>query len=158
MTVNGLKIEDKFKDLEIFGTKIKGGTRQVFKFSTKEEINANILKLQLVCERLNAKLFVFSKEKYTSSNICMVMYDEKDNSSNIYKKLMLFINECQKAVFSGEDVVVVVNQTEAIERAIDSFEEDVKARTKKHLQSEFSKILSLGNVLIVYHLDEDVTY
>ena len=158
LTINGIKVEDKFKGIELSGVNIKGGSHQDFRFSTKEEINANILKLQLVCERLNAKLFVFSKEKYTSSNICMVMYDEKDNSSNIYKKLMLFINECQKAVFSGEDVVVVVNQTEAIERAIDSFEEDVKARTKKHLQSEFSKILSLGNVLIVYHLDEDVTY
>lgn len=158
LTINGIKVEDKFKGLELSGVQIKGGSKQDFRFSTKEEINANILKIKLTCESLNAKVFVFSKENYTSGNIFTTMYSEKDSSSNLYKKLMLFIGECQKAVFDGEDVVVVIDQTVAIEKAINSFENDVKMRTKKHLQSEFSKILSLGNVLIVYELDEDATY
>ena len=158
LTINGLKVEDRFSGLELSGVYIKGGSKQDFRFSTKEEINANMLKLQMACDKLNAKIFVFSKNKYSTNNIVTVEYSEDDNGSNVYKKLMLFISECQKAVFDGGDVVVVIDQTEAIENAIKSFENDVQARIKKHLQSDFAKMLSLGNVLIVYELDEEVTY
>ena len=158
LTVNGIKVEDKFKDFELFGTKVKGGSRQVFKFSTKEEIDASILNLHRVGEQVDSKVFVFSKKNYISNNVSTVTYDETDSSSNIYKKFMRFISECEKKVFDGEDVIVVVDQTTAVKSAIDSFEYDVSERIKKHLQSEFTKILSLGNVLIIYELNENVIY
>ncbi len=158
LTINGLKVEDKFKGLEIGGIVLKGGSKQVFRLSTKEEINTNILKLQMVSDDIGAKVFVFSKNKYTSSNTTSVVYEKEDNSSNIYKKFMCFLSECEKAVFDCKDIVVVIDQTGEIEKAVNSFELDVQARIKKHLQSEFSKILSLGNVLIVYELDESATY
>lgn len=158
LTVNGIKVEDKFKDLEIFGTKIKGGSRQVFKFSTKEEINANILKLQMISEKIETKVFVFSEKEYKSNRVSTVVYDRNDSSSNLYKKFMLFVGECEKEVFAGEDVIVVIDEPKVVQTAIDSFEYDVGDRIKKHLQSEFEKILSLGNVLIVYEIEESFTY
>ena len=158
LTVNGIKVEDKFKDLEICGTRIKGGSRQVFKFSTKEEIDANILKLQMISEKTGSKIFVFSKNNYKSNNVSTITYSDDDNSATIYKKLMLFISECEREVFDGEDVIVVVDQPAKVNLAIESFEYDVKDRIKKHLQSEISKILSLGNVLIVYELEEGAIY
>ncbi len=158
LTVNGIKVEDKFKDLELYGTKIKGGSHQVFKFSTKEEIDTNILKLQTISEQTDSKIFVFSKKNYKTNNITTITYNEKDNSSCIYKKFMLFISECERKVFDGEDVIVVVDQTAELGSAIESFELDVSERIKKHIQSEFAKILSLGNVLIIYEVEERVIY
>ena len=36
LTINGLKVEDKFSGLELSGIHIKGGSKQDFMFSTKE--------------------------------------------------------------------------------------------------------------------------
>ena len=45
-----------------------------------------------------------------------------------------------------------------IEYAIESFDEDVSMRIKKHLRETVENHLLLGNVLVVYQLDEVVTY
>ena len=71
---------------------------------------------------------------------------------------MIFVGKCEKALFESSDAIVVVDGTKSIENAINSFDEDVSDRIKKHLEETIGKHLLLGNVLIVFNLDETVIY
>ena len=71
---------------------------------------------------------------------------------------MIFVGKCEKALFESSDALVVVDGTRSIEKAINSFDEDVSDRIKKHLEEAIGKHLLLGNVLIVFKLDETVIY
>lgn len=153
LTINGIKCEDKFKDFEFDGVVLSGGKKQDFKFSTKEEIYLSISKMQRFCENNDIKLHIFSSENYSSPCIATTQYDESDNYSNLYKKLIGFIAECEKSVQNGEDFVLLIDQINLVKQAINSFEKDVRDRIKKHLHDEISKILSLGNVVVLYELE-----
>jgi hypothetical protein len=53
----------------------------------------------------------------------------------------------------------MMTDTHLIERAVESFDESVSGRIKKHLQDKQEEFVKLGNVLLVFKLDEeDVTY
>ena len=68
---------------------------------------------------------------------------------------MAFVNLCEKYVFDGENIVVITDESEYIEEIVNSLDEDVSTRTKKHLQVRINELLALGNALIVYKKDTD---
>jgi hypothetical protein len=55
----------------------------------------------MISEKTGSKVFVFSKNNYKSNNVSTITYSDDDNSATIYKKLMLFISECEREVFDG---------------------------------------------------------
>ena len=104
------------------------------------------------------KILIFSSDKFSGKTTQTITYNEDDNSSQVYKKLMCFVDMCERSLYDTDQIVVVVDKTTAIENAMESFERDISDRIKKHLQEQMSKLSSLGNALVVYKLDKIITY
>lgn len=158
VTINGVKIPDNFENITVCNSPAKRGEKQVFNLSTKEEIKEEIKKIIDQIQKTNLKLFIFSDDEYSSKNVECVTFDKNASQSQIYKTFMIFVGKCEKALFESSDAIVVVDGTKSIENAINSFDEDVSDRIKKHLEETIGKHLLLGNVLIVFNLDETVIY
>ncbi|MBO5344943.1 MAG: Rho termination factor N-terminal domain-containing protein [Clostridia bacterium] len=158
VTINGVKIPDNFENITVCNSPAKRGEKQVFNLSTKEEIKEEIKKIIDQTQKTNLKLFIFSDDEYSSKNVECVTFDKNASQSQIYKTFMIFVGKCEKALFESSDALVVVDGTRSIEKAINSFDEDVSDRIKKHLEEAIGKHLLLGNVLIVFKLDETVIY
>ena len=71
---------------------------------------------------------------------------------------MTVVDLCEKYVFEGESIVVVTDELEFIEETIESLDEAVSSRAKKHLQAKVKELLELGNALIIYKLDKNFIY
>ena len=132
------------------------GKKQVFHFCTKEEINEDILKLLKATK--NLKKIVFSREDYSSFSDEYIKTETEADAYRAYKQFMSFVALCEKYVFEGESIVVVTDESRFIEETIESFDEEVSNRTKKHLQAKIDELLELGNALVVYKLDKDSIY
>lgn len=159
VSVNGKSVKDKFEDFRCLGHTFKNGGKQVFHFSTKEEIKTEISNIEKSCKEKDARLAVFSAGDYIADADTLVKVCEADVSEVIYKKLIQFTSFIEKSIYDGESVVAVMTDTELIERAVDSFDEQVSSRIKKHLQDKQEAFAKLGNVLLIFKLDEeDVTY
>ena len=156
VSINGVKVEHKFDELNLDGEKIKGGTSNIFHYSTKEEIDKEIKKLTNYCTNIKAKVYLFSTENCADATT--VVFDEKDNGSTVYKKLMQFVGLCEKQSFELEEFVMIIDRADLIDEQISSLEKDVVERIKKHLQETIQNIISAGNVLQVYYLDKEFTY
>lgn len=158
ITINGIKVKDKFVGLNIDGKPVEKGNTANFYLRTKEEIKAAIESLENSCTKNNIKLIVFSRNEYMASCSQCVTYSETEEASAIYKKFMIFAGFCEEAVYGSEDIVVVVENIEDVENLVDSFDADISARIKKHLQSLITKIITLGNAFISFKIEEEVTY
>lgn len=158
ISVNGIKIVDKFKEISVQTLNLKGGSKEVFYLRTKEEIEKDINSLKKSAESQNIKFLLFSSNKNFKSKVGFVTFDESDTYSSIYKSAMKFVQMCEQAMFNSEDVLVVVDEAKSVLKAIDSFEKDVSERIKKHLNSTIDRLLKTGNVLIFYRVREDITY
>lgn len=132
------------------------GKKQVFHFCTKEEIKKDILKV--LKENKELKTIVYSSENYEKECDVFVKTETIEDSQKAFKHIMNFFNLCEKYIFEGETIVILTDELDYIEKVIDSLDEEVSNRTKKHLQSRINEILSLGNALIVYKLDTDFIY
>ena len=158
ISINGVKTENKFDGLNINGEKVKGGIPNIFHCSTKEEIKNSITSLKDSAKLQNLKMYIFSAETYVDDFLKVISFSEKDGASVIYKKFMQFIGLCEKTALESDDFVMVIDGADIIESLLKTFEEDVCERIKKHLHETISKIVSLGNVLCVYRLDQNITY
>lgn len=158
ISINGMKVPDNFNIVKTCGSVVKAGSTQVFHLSTKDEIDNEIKNIIKTIEKTNIKLFIFSDTQYEGKNVESLTFAENNNAPQIYKNLMIFIGRWEKAWFDNSDCLVVVDGMDVIERAIKSFDEDVSERIKKHLKEMVNKLTILGNALVVYKLDEEITY
>ena len=127
------------------------GKKQVFHFSTKEEIKNEIL--NQIEYNLDYKVIVYSSEEYNKEGIEYIKTDKSLDSEMAYKQFMSFVTLCEKYVFEGENIVVITDESAFIQKVIESLDEDVSLRIKKHLQARIEELLSLGNALLVYKQD-----
>ena len=157
VSINGKKVNNGLEDLECLGHTFKNGGKQVFHLSTKEEIETEIKNIKEHCTKSGAKFAVFAADGCDGDAVVKV--DANDADEVVYKKLVQFISLTEKAIYDGESVVAVMTDTDLVERAINSFDEQIASRTKKHLQDKQEAFAKLGNVLLIFKLDEeDVTY
>lgn len=157
VSINGNPVENKLENLEVLGHTFVDGGKQVFHLSTKEEIEKEIKSVAASCKDVKVALFTGS-DKDIKADI-KIYVDEADSNEVIYKKLIQFTALIEKAIYDGESVVAMMTDTYLIERAVESFDESVSGRIKKHLQDKQEEFVKLGNVLLVFKLDEkDVTY
>jgi len=71
---------------------------------------------------------------------------------------MNLVKTCEKFCSESEDVVLVIENADDIQKMINSFESSVSERIKKHLKEMFSKFLNLENIVISYKIEEDFNY
>lgn len=153
VSINGKVINDMKKlNEEMFGKK------QVFHYSTKEEIKADILNQIKHAQNECAKVVVFSENDYSNSGLDYVKADKNQSSEKAYKEFMALVNLCEKFVYDGENIVVITDESDFIESIIESFDGEVANRIKKHLQSRINEFLALGNALIVFKQDTEAIY
>ena len=150
ISINGKIINSNDTKNEILGKK------QVFHFCTKEEINKDILKV--LNENKDLKTLVYSSENYKDNCDVFVKTETSDDSQKAFKHIMNFVNLCEKYIFEGETIGVLTDELDYIESVVDSLDEEVSNRTKKHLQTRINELLALGNALIVYKLDTNFIY
>lgn len=150
ISINGKIINSNDTKNEILGKK------QVFHFCTKEEINKDILKV--LKENKDLKTLVYSSENYDGLCDVFVKPESLEDSQKAFKNIMNFVNLCEKYIFEGETVVVLTDEPDHIESVINSLDEEVSNRTKKHLQTRINELLALGNALIVYKIDKEFIY
>lgn len=153
VSINGKVINDTKKLSED-----KFGKKQVFHYSTKEEIKNDIeSQIQLALDE-KAKVVVFSEQDYSKFDKTYVNVDKTQTTEKAYKQFMSFVNLCEKFVYDGENLVIITDESDYIESVINSFDSEVSSRIKKHLQTRINDFLALGNALLVYKLDEEVMY
>ena len=104
------------------------GKQQVFHYSTKEEISKEIL--NFLKENKDLKTIVLSREDYSSNCDTMVKIDETQDHCLNYKQFMSFVTLCEKFVFEGETFAIVTDESDFIEKTIESLDEEVSNRTK----------------------------
>ena len=127
------------------------GRKQVFHFSTKEEIKNDILR-QIEYNK-DLKVILYSGEEFTKEGVEYVKTEKSQDAELDYKHFMSFVNLCEKYVFEGENIVVITDESQFIQSVIESLDNEVSSRTKKHLQARIDELLSLGNALLVYKRD-----
>ena len=132
------------------------GKKQVFHFSTKEEIKEEIL-TQIKLNN-DLKIIVYSEENYDLDGVEYIKTDKTQENDIAYKQFMSFVNLCEKYVFEGENIVVITDESQFIERVIESFDKEVACRIKKHLQARIDDLLALGNALLVFKHDTNTIY
>lgn len=156
-SINGIKIKND-APIPLDSGVVNWGKSQDFYLSTKEEINQKINKLLDYCKDKDAKLMIFGNSNYFSDNCYFVAYSETDNGSVVYKKLMGFIDTCQKNAISGENVIVVFENKTFVDNVLCSFDEDILCRIKKHLNDVISELTDVGNICISFKLQENLWY
>ena len=132
------------------------GKKQVFHYSTKEEIREEMLKS--IRENQEMKVIVYSSDDYAGENVTYIKTDKTQETEIAYKQFMNFVNLCEKCVFEGENIVVITDESNFIENVIESFGDDSANRIKKHLHTRINDILALGNALLVYKKDTVAIY
>lgn len=132
------------------------GKKQVFHFSTKEEIKNEML--EQMEKNKDFRVIVYSADKFESNEIVHIKPDKNQEPEMEYKQFMTFVNLCEKYVFDGENIAVITNESDYIESVIESLDENVSIRIKRHLQSRIEDLLALGNALLVFKHDTNTIY
>ena len=132
------------------------GKKQVFHFSTKEEIKEEIL--QQIENNKDLKVIVYSEEDYSLDGVEYIKTDKDQKNDIAYKQFMSFVNLCEKYVFEGENIIVITDESKFIESVVESLDEEVSNRIKKHLQARIEDLLALGNALLVFKHDTNTIY
>lgn len=132
------------------------GKKQVFHYSTKEEIRKEIL--NSIRKNQDMKVVVYSSDDFESENVTYIKTDKTQETEIAYKQFMSFVNFCEKCVFDGENILVITDESNYIETVIESLDEEVSNRTKKHLQARINDLLALGNALLVFKKDTVAMY
>lgn len=158
ITINGIKVQNKFENLECCGSQVTRGNTQNFYLRTKEEVIAEITELEKYCTENNIKIIIFSTNNYSGKNTECVTYSNKEDYSAIYKKFMNFSGLCEEALYNSEDVLIVVENIDDVEKLIFAFDNDISVRIKKHFQNLTTKVVTLGNAFVSFKLENEITY
>lgn len=132
------------------------GKSQVFHFRTKDEIKNEILKV--LNENKDIKTIIYSRDDYKNNCENFVKTEVCEDKQKSFKHIMSFVNLCEKYIFEGETIIVVTDEADFVESVIDSLDEEVAERTKKHLLAKIEEFVALGNALIVYKQDTELIY
>lgn len=158
ISINGVKVSNKFSNLSVSGETVEKGKIKDFYLGTKEEINKEILDLIKKATKVGIKVVTFSVKDFSSKGANSVVYQNDEPENNIYKKLIYLANVCEKELYDGEDVILLVDDEFFIEDAIENLEFDVKERLKKYISSAKDKMLELGNAICCFKIANEVTY
>lgn len=134
------------------------GKKQVFHFSTKDEINDEILSQIKKAKEDCLQVVVYSENEIFGRGVEFIKADKSLSKQQAYKDFVTLINICEKFVFEGENIALITDESEFIEEVIESFETDVSNRIKKHLQSKINEFIELGNALLVYKSEREAIY
>lgn len=158
ISINGIKTRTGFEKIEVCGTRLHSGISRDFYLSTKEEVSEKLNKLSTDCENCGIKLLVFSTKKYGEKTTESIIYNLEEGSSKVYKNLIFFIGECEKAIFEGQDFIVAIENADDLDFMLGGFEKDVSERIKKYLQTALPRFASLGNILIMFKCERELDY
>lgn len=158
ITINGIKIKNKIGQLIVDNTPLVWGKKQDFYLSTKEELEKSINILSKECEKNDIKLIVFSKKSYDGSTTLAINYSLDEDKSQTYQKFMLFLQQCEKAIYDGEDIIVALEDYNEIDGIISKCDPDIYERTQKYFQEVTSRVVELGNICIKLILELDFKY
>lgn len=134
------------------------GKKQVFHFCTKDEIKDDILKQIEEAKTENLLVVVYSEDETHASGVEFVKVHKNISKQQAYKEFMALVNLCEKFVFEGENIMLITDESSFVEDVVESFDEDVSNRIKKHLQAKIDEFTELGNALLVYKQDAEVIY
>ena len=157
VTINGIGVQNGFKDLVLDDKHIQGGNKQDFYLSTKEEIKERIEKLAGDCKALNVKTIVYGTEAFKDVSQNFV-YSEDNENSKKYKNFINMVSVCEKLMKESEDILLVIENMEDVENMIDSFESQISERIKNNLGKVISKFLGFGNSMVTFRLFKEATY
>ena len=159
ISVNGIKVKSNFEKLTLGGLRLRAGVSRDFYLSTKEEIKEEVDSLIMQCKQNDIKMILFSAEKHSlEEGVECITYSAYEECPKIYKKLMTFIGLCEKAVFDGQDFIVLFESAEDVEYMLSGFDSDVSERIKKYLQNILPKFASLGNISIMLRCEDEGDY
>ncbi len=150
ITVNGNRKNNKFKDFVIKSNTLEAGKQTVFDIETNEEKENIILNIQNECQERDLNLVIFANKKCTGWCTNCVEYNLEDDFSITYKNFMKFMGECEKHIFKGEDIVVLIDEMAVVNNVLDAFDEDVNKRAKTNVSEAVNKILALENLVIAF--------
>lgn len=154
ITINGNRRNDKFKDFVISESLLEAGKQKVFDVESLAEKETIINEIQNECKTRDLKLVVFANKKCTDWCTNCVEYNLDEDSSLTYKNFMKFMSECEKLIFKGEDIVVLIEDASVVDNILDSFDDDVNERVKTNVRNSFNKILALENLVIAFRNTE----
>ena len=157
VTINGIQVQNGFKDIMLDKKPILGGTKQDFYYSTKEEIQNKIKHLLGQSSRRNVKTIVYATEKFEEA-YCNFVYSGQDENSKSYKKFINMMSVCEKLMRESEDILLIIENMQDVERMILSFESRVSERIKNNLQEIILKFLGLENCIVEFKVTQEATY
>ncbi len=158
VSINGKKVDGKLDGFSVMGHEFVCGGTQVFHLSTKEEIKNQIRQISDDCHQKGINAMILSANSCKYDNALHICFDENADASQIYKNVMQFVSKAEEFMYQNESVVAIIDDIEKIEYAIKTFDEEVKERIKKHLQSKKEQFAKLGNVLLVFRVETPVIY
>ena len=71
---------------------------------------------------------------------------------------MNFSNLCETCIKNGENIVVVIENYDWVKNIFATFDKDVSNRIGKYIEETFSKIAKLGNVVLLFSVENDLQY
>ncbi|MBQ8451180.1 MAG: Rho termination factor N-terminal domain-containing protein [Clostridia bacterium] len=156
LSINGKLLKNNFESLKIENENIKRGKTNPFYLRTKDEINKEIKNLIEKAQSQNLEIAIYANSDFAYENAKCVVYDE--NEKNVYKKIISFVNICEKAIFESRDLLIVFDDFKNFKNQIDGLESGIKERLVKYLSSVKEKSLKLGNAIVEFLILEEVTY
>lgn len=158
ISVNGIKRRTCYDKIMIEGTRLRSGKSQDFYLSTKEEMQEALKKLSKDSEESGIKLIALSHERLDGKTTECVTFDDEEESSKIYKKVVYLIGLCEKAVFDGQDFILAIEDADRVEENLEYFEKDISLRIKKYIQNSIPRFSNLGNVVVLFKCEREVDY
>lgn len=156
-SVNGIKVKDD-SPVPIDEENIFWGRNQDFYLSTKEEIIKKINKVISFSDDKNIKVLVFGKGDFQGKNCVLFKYDENESHSIIYKKLMGFMESCERLSLAGENLIAIFENALFVESKLEMFDSDILSRIKNYLSEKQTSLIEIGNSIVKFKLQEDIEY
>lgn len=158
-SINGQKIREKIGKIYVDGKELRWGQKQDFYLSTKEELKDSIQNLIKDAEKNDIKIVILAENEYNcSGQTNLVKYTEKEDKSQMYKKLMMIMGICEKSIIDGEDLILCIEDSDIISNTISQFDDDMMERMSKYFRSILKKFVELGNICVSYKLELNLKY
>lgn len=158
ITINGVVQKDRFENFKVKTYTIKAGKKNSVDVQDFDEIERLKLQVKTECQTRGLKLVQFSSSTTQNDYGEIVLYNREDSSSKTYKNFMKFMGVCEKQVYSGEYVVILIEDARVTDSLFDDFDEAVGERAQNNINNSLKKFLALGNALISFRRVEEMEY
>lgn len=156
ITINGVSQKGGFD--EFVNEEKTGAQKKVFYVRTKEEKEEKIKEIVEKIDTNCLKLLIFANKKYTEKCTEFVQYDIGEGYSKMYKNFMRFVGLCEKYIYDGEDIVVLLDDAIDIEDMCEAFDAEVNERVRANIKQILNRITALGNLLISFRIEASKDY